>query len=413
MLERARSRLRLEPASWLLPLSCVLGYLVALGAGEQSPGYPLAVAVRGHGALIVLAPIGAGCAAWKAGRLRRGGWSKRRWRRSAAWLAIGEVSSTVMVQVVAYLAIAIAVASRSSGRLSWQPSLVIVAVSVLMAWIVIGFAFGWFLRPELAMPSVVVGSYLAVVYPIAVEPLWLRHLTGIYLSCCSQDAVLASGAVRGPIVLSAGIVGAVLLVIGIRRPVAVVGAFLLVGLGVALSVHQVDRLGAEPTSWRSARVLLCRGSAPIVCTWPEQASYRGQIASVSRGAFHRWAAAGLQVPRRVAPRPIDDAVPTIVAQVGMDPTDEEIRAALALGAIPEPVCTSAPSALHDAVEVARHHLALVGGVPPEDIAAVYGPAVVARARALLGRPEAERIAWLRAVEGATQACGRAVPDLPG
>ncbi len=211
------ARLRSEPAIWLLPLSCVLGYLAAVGMDEQSPGYPLAAAIRGHGAIIVLAPIGAGCAAWKAGRYRRAGWPARIWRRSAARLALAEVVTTALVQLLAHAVVIAVVATGAGTGLGWVPELHLVGLAVLVGWASLGFALGWWVRTELAMPVVVVGSYLAIVFPDAVEPLWARHLTGTYLGCCFQDTVLDAGAVRGPILLALGVTANSLVLVAARR----------------------------------------------------------------------------------------------------------------------------------------------------------------------------------------------------
>ena len=120
------------------------------------------------GALIVLAPIGAGCAAWKAGRYRRAGWPKRSWRRSPVRLALAEVTTTAGFQLAAYAAVGLTVATASTrARFPWEPQLFLVAAAALAGWASLGFVIGWWVRAELAMPVVVVGSYLAIVFPDA------------------------------------------------------------------------------------------------------------------------------------------------------------------------------------------------------------------------------------------------------
>ncbi len=410
----AVARLRTEPAVWLLPLSCLLGYLAAMGMEEQSPGYPLAVAIRGHAALIVLAPIGAGCAAWKAGRYRRAGWPRRTWRRSAARLALAEMATTAAVQMTAYGLIVVLVAAGSTGSgLPWEPELLVVAASTLLGWAAIGSALGWWVRAELAMPAVVIGSYLAIVFPEAIEPLWVRHLAGTYMGCCFQDAVLAPGAVRGPIVLAAGVAAAALLIVAARRrPVLALTSALVAAAAVAVSVAQVDHLGADPIAPRKGSVR-CTGTQPSVCTWPEQAGDHDQIAAVSRSVLARWNAAGFEVPERISTQAFTDDVPTIVVQTADHPTDDEIIAALALGAVPEPDCPGgAPTDLYVASQVAWAGVAIEGGLTVDDITTAIAPDVAAQVRILRAAPPGARAAWIHEVTSAVAACDDSAPSPP-
>ena len=408
------SRLHTEPAAWLFPLSCLLGYLAAMGMDEQSPGYPLAVAIRGHGALIVLAPIGAGCAAWKAGRYRRAGWPKRTWRRSPARLALAEITVTSSVQLAAYAAIAIAVAAASTGSgLPWEPQLYLVAAAALVGWASLGFVLGWSIRAELAMPVVVIGSYLAIVFPDAIEPLWVRHLTGTYMGCCFQDAVLDPGAIRGPIVLALGVtVASVLLVAARHRPMLALAAVIVGAAMIGGAVAQVDHLGADPIAPR-AEAVECSGTAPVVCTWPEQSQDRPKIAEVSKQVLTRWSAAGLQVPERVSTQPIADEVPTIVVQTAERPTTEEIIAALALGAVPEPDCPGgATTDLYVASQVAWAYIAVQGGLTADDITNALGQDIVDQLATVRSASPEGRIAWLQEVNTAVASCSRTTPSLP-
>jgi hypothetical protein len=409
------SRLRAEPAAWLFSLSCLLGYLAAMGVDEQSPGYPLAVAIRGHGAIIVLAPIGAGCAAWKAGRYRRAGWPKRTWRRSPARLALAEIAATTAVQLAAYATVVVAVAAASAeSGLPWEPQLYLVAATALVGWTSLGFVLGWWMRAELAMPLVVVGSYLAIVFPDAIEPLWVRHLTGTYLGCCFQDAVLDAGAVRGPILLTLGVtVASLLLVAAGHRPLLACVAVVVVTGAIGGAVTQVDHLGADPIVPRTGSVQ-CTGAAPVVCTWPEQAQDRPKIAEVSKQVLARWKTAGLQVPERISTQPIvDDEVPTIVVQTAEHPTTTEIIAALALGAVPQPDCPGgAPTDLYVASQVAWADVAVEGGMTADDITNAVGPDIADQLATVRAASPEARVAWLHEVNRAVASCSRSTPSLP-
>lgn len=407
--------LRTEPACWLLPVSVVLGYLAAMGIEGTVHRYPLADAVRAHGSIIVLAPLGAGCAAWRAGSYRRGGWHQRRWPRSHARRAATEILSTAAVQLVAYLVAALAAAPRSDAPgLPLDPQLLLVAAASLLGWTALGYAVGWWARPELAMPTVILGSYLAIVFPVAIEPLWVRHLAGTYLGCCSPDRILDPAAVRAPVLLALGVAGAgVLLVAARERAWTAFAAVAIVAVTASAAVAQVDHLGPDPIAPRLGTVA-CQGTEPTVCTWPEQEDARDHIAEVARSTLARWSAAGLEVPDRVSTRPFADDIPTIVIFVAPQPTGSEIVRALAAGAVPFLDCPEAiPTDVYEASDIARAVLAVLGGLDPSELVASDGPEIASQVARVQAADPAARTDWLARVVEAVTTCAPGAPEPPG
>ncbi|MCU1371648.1 MAG: hypothetical protein JWO77_2842 [Ilumatobacteraceae bacterium] len=407
---RAASRLRLEPAIRLLPVSLPLGYLVALAFEPQATAYPLAVAARSHEAIIVLAPLAAAAGAWKAGRWRRSGWRSRPWRRATTLPAAWDILLTAAVQFTAYVAIAAWVAATSGRAVPLAPEVLAIAAAFLVGWTAVGFAVGWWVRAELALPAVVVGAYLAFVYPPAMEPLWLRHLTGTIGDCCFPDATLDLEAVRAAIIVAAAATLASLLVISsVQQAWCAVAAPIVLVTASVLAISMVDDLGADPVAPRVGPVE-CTG-APEVCVWPEQAGDLARVTAVVEQAAARWSELGLDVPRRLSPRR-SDLTRRQASGLALweHPTDEQVVHALAAGILPDPRCDGIDiGTIYESRAVAIAWLTMAGGIGPAEVRSATDPVAFQHAERLQGLDPTTRIRWLAAVERADPCRGDAVP----
>jgi hypothetical protein len=411
------ARIRTEPAVWLAPISVVLGYLVATDIDAQVPSYAPLVAVRAHASLIVLAPIGATAACWSAGRLRRARWTRRRWARSPARQLAASVVATTTVQFLAYVVVRAAAAATWGGPVPVEPALSAVAVAVLAGWAALGFLAGWWVRTEVAVPATLITSYLLLVSPIAMEPLWLRHLTGTYLGCCLQEEVLAADALAAAALLGAGVVVVAALLV---RPswrhllaVVVVAAFV-----AASSVHVVQRYEVDPTTPRGGP-LVCAGSDPVVCTWPERHDELGSALDLVTRSLDRWADAGLVTPNVLTPGPepspaqIADAA-TMVRTWRWDLprplSPGSVASTLAYSALPTRICSTpwAPE-LWDLSEVVRAELAVIGGEDPARARTNLWIELRPVWRTLHAAPEDRRVAWLVAMLRSLATCAEPPP----
>ena len=403
------SRARLEPALRLLPVSLVLGYLVAVAYEPLPTAYPLAIAVYPHEAVIILAPLGAAAAAWKAGRWRRSGWRSRPWRRAVGAPAVWDITFTAAVQIVAYELIVVGVTTAAGRSVPFEPQVLVIAAGTITGWVAIGFAVGRWVRAELALPAVLVCSYLALVYPPAMEPLWLRHLTGTLGQCCAPGSALDRGAVRAMVLVPvAAFIAALLAVWASRRPAAGVAAVAVVVLAAVVAIPMVDRLAAEPTAPREGTVR-CTGT-PEVCVWPEQSDDLDRIATIAEGVASRWSALGLQAPVRLSPRSSDltsDRVARL--QVWEHPTRYEIVQAMASGVVPQPSCPDGVGDIYVSQLVAVAWLTIEGGVEPAVVEARTDPALRADLDRLRAADHDAQVGWLGAVERADPCAADLIP----
>jgi hypothetical protein len=416
--DRIWARARLDPAAWLLPVSALLGAMVVRDSDDPTSTYALAVAVDAHLCLFMLAAIGAGATAWKAGRLRRGGWTQRPWVRSPARIALVEATTTTALQLTAYGVVLAATGLRSAiGAVPIDGVVVATAAVVLLATSAAGWAAGWWIRTELAMPIVVLGTYLALVFPPAMEPLWLRHLTGLHDECCNHDEVLARPVTMAPIILGAGIVVAALLALtAARRPALGVAAAGVVVVAAVVAASLVDELDHRPSATRTGRAQ-CAGDRPVLCLWPEQADARPSVSAAVTEVVDRWAAAGIARPERVSTRPDDADAVTLILPLDEQVSPDTVRPLLAWAMVPElteEACgdDGIPAATDDAVLIARAAFARLAGQPEEDLRAEFGEELLPQIRTVVRAEPRARVVWLEQVRAAALACADVAPPLP-
>lgn len=406
---RMASRVRLEPSLRLLPVSLVLGYLVGVAYDPLPTAYPLAIAIYPHEAVIILAPLGAAAGAWKAGRWRRSGWRSRPWRRGVGVPAAWEISITAGVQVAAYELIVVWVTTAAGRSLPFEPQVLAIAAATIAGWVAVGYAVGWWVRAELALPAVLIGSYLALVYPPAMEPLWLRHLTGTLGQCCAPSSALDRGAVRAMVLVPvAACIAALLAVCASRRPASAVAAVAVVLLAAVVAVPMVDHLAAEPIAARHGTVR-CTGT-PEVCVWPEQSDDLDRIAAIAGSAAARWAGLGLHAPARLSPRSSDLATARAASlQVWEHPTRYEVIQAMASGAVPQRSCRDGVGDIYVSQLVAVAWLTIEGGVEPSLVEARTDPALIADIDRLRAADHDAQVRWLEAVERADPCAAHLIP----
>jgi hypothetical protein len=321
-----------------------------------------------------------------------------------------EILASAVVQLVVYGAIVAWVTLDAGRPVSFESTVVAIAAATIVGWAAVGGAAGWWLRAELAIPLVVVGSYLALVYPPALEPLWLRHLTGTLGECCLPDAALDPDVVRAMVLLPLGAaVASLCLVQASRRPVFAAASVVVMACATALAVAMVDDLGAEPVAPRSGRVV-CAGT-PEVCVWPEQSGDLDRILGVVQRTAGRWASHGLAVPTRLSPRPSDLAsAGTTSLVLWGDPGRSEVVAAMARGVVPIAPCDGVVlGSIYESRLIASSWLALAGGADPGAVAAGTDPATFEQVERLDALSADARTRWLAAVERADPCTATAVP----
>src|SRR5450759_2082972 len=219
-----RTSLRVMPAFWFaLPFILLAGgYGTALYPSDH---YGLGATAMGTGALPFVAGFTAAAAAWEGARLRRTVWWSPNVRSRLA-IAAWAVLPSVLIGFVAFLA-AVGVLLVRSGATLPDPVLLAVATLDLVAWAVVGFAAGILLPVPVAVPVGILLPFVWLAFVPALDPVWLRHLTGMFRDCCGNAQDLAPAAVVASVLADIGLIAAASVLIAGHRSARRIGASVL------------------------------------------------------------------------------------------------------------------------------------------------------------------------------------------
>ena len=301
-----RTSLRVMPAFWFaLPIVLLAGgYVTALYPSDH---YGLGATAMGTGALPFVAGFVAATAAWEGARLRRSVW----WSpavRSRLEIAALAVLPSVVIGVVAMLA-AIAVLLVRSG--ATMPDLTLIAVGTLdlVAWAAVVFAAGILLPVPVAVPVGILLPFVWLAFVPAMDPVWLRHITGMFHDCCGLNQAMAPAAVWASVIADIGIIAAAVILVGgwtdmrrhggsVRaRAVPLVASGLVLVLLLRAGVGLVSGMTYAPVVTRDPAQLTCRERAGLtLCVWPEHLQQADALAAITSGVRAKWIAAGIEAP---------------------------------------------------------------------------------------------------------------------
>jgi hypothetical protein len=403
-----RTLLRLSPALWFSPLLIGLGVLFAidLGPAVLAP-YPLQVTAVGAAALFMVAPLCAACAAWEAGRWRRAGWLTLPHVRAPLTRAVTVLAPTLLVGLVA-CSLALGVMMGRAGTFL-LPDLRVVAMACvgLLAYTLLGFAIGVHVPPVIATPTVFLVILLWMGLPRTLEPLWLRHLTGVWALCCRIDADLAPQALAGALLVAGAVLAAaVALLLTPGRIVRwlVAAAPLLAGLAVGSAL--VRDLGVYPEVGRDPALLVCSQTQPRVCVWPEQQPRLDEVTALLTGAAQRWRDLGVAVPDTVGETPYHDSAERRFG-FSMTASPAIILNALAYSLLPPfPSCgDAAPYLGFEAESWVLAWLVLQAGATPDQIAGMHPPETLPIVAQVRAGSAAQQAAWYAHNRHALGTCG--------
>lgn len=295
---RLATILRVHPAAWLCPALVVLSAVYAV-AYQPAASEPYSVALTAGGSVVIgfLAPVCAALAAWEAGRLRRAGWWEMPHVRPPLAIAVLAMWPVIVSGLVA-VSTSIIVQLVRAETLVPDLRILAVCVVVISAHALAGFAVGLKVPVVIAVPGVLIGSYLWMAFPRAMEPLWIRHLTGSLEACCLLQHDLAISAAIGAALVAGGLAIAAGIVIAAGWRIRPVGAALS-ALAVAsfAGVSLVMGLGAEPAVARNPSELVCRSSQAVaVCVWPEHQGRIDEVLAIATTAAENWREAGIAIP---------------------------------------------------------------------------------------------------------------------
>lgn len=306
----------------------------------------------------------------------------------------------------------------TKGFLLPDPRPLAVAAVVIAAHALAGFAFGLSLPIVVAAPVAMGVSLLWQVMPRAIQPLWTHLLTSQQLeTCCGPATDLAPAALAAPVLVALGIAGAAAILIAWRRVAAsavLALCVLLVGI-TAGSVVASTQPDGEASVGRDERWLVCAGSRPEVCVWPERESRLAEVADIARYAATEWSRAGLDVPARFDEAffsPPRDDVLRFLFYVGA--SRDEIINSLTDGMLPEILSCSGPYPGYAEFDTLQAWYAAAAGMSADGLDSTFGGlisyaddvAVLDRLKQVRRLPLADQRDWVLRNEWALGACDR-------
>lgn len=405
-------RSRAEP--YLLPVMVVLtvAYARVSSSAFLTAGSWLAVTARTGELLFIIGPLCALSGAWEGARWRRSGWDSWGVVRGGVVRHAQALWPTLVLGAIG-LAAALAALSPAAIGAPGLPDARLLGIYLLVtvAHASVGYLLGCSLHPALSVPVAPILSYLWLAYSGAISVIWPRHLAGMYLAdCCAIDQVPALRALLAVPLAAGAVIGACLLLSGVRRVVAVSG-WLATTAAMGAAVMLVLPLGPEPVEPRHGR-LDCAGTRPVVCLWPEQAVDGDRIRATLRTGYASLSSAGLTLPGLLtAEEPAGSDRLLVPAAVSL--SRDELLTYLGAGILPDltPDCgadrLASDAAVRDqlvgwlAVTAGADLRSLSGRLAPEDLRLV---------RQVRRLPATAQLRWFRASQRAVEEC-RARPDV--
>jgi hypothetical protein len=405
---RLTTQLRISPAAWLSP---VLGVVALLYANVVLPAtsdpYPLALSAVGAFTMFLIAPACAAYAAWEAGRLRRAGWFALPHVR-APLVVTGAVVTPILGIGLGTIIVVVFYKLLGAGIVA-VPDLRVLGVAfiVIVAHTLLGFAIGMHVPPVVAVPTVFLTDYGWMLLPAALEPVWLRHLTGAWDSCCQIDTDLAPQAVAGAIIVAAGLVGTAVLLLhrqGWRfyPALTVVPTILAFGIGAFL----VRGMGPDPVVDRDPSLLVCASGVPRVCVWPEHRERLEEVSTIAAEVSAAWQQLGIAVPTEFSEQN-PALLPPGAASFGfsLQAQRSNIVVSLAHSLLPrQPKCEGTGFLGGPATEYVEAWLVDAAGLPSTELDHRFTPDVLDTVSSVRALPLERQQRWLEQNVAALRAC---------
>jgi hypothetical protein len=397
---RASSALTWIPAGIVVALLAVVQ-----NAQHPSPTWTDATA-KASIAVIILAPLSAGVAAWESGKWRGVDWARANVRSSlthALWTL-----KTLWLGTFGGFLIALALTGLAIDPRGGSPEL----LWLLMVWLVTvghslaGWTVGHFVPRSAAFALCAGGSFVWLTYLPAFEPFWLRNITGHQgTSCCDIDKVLAPEALWAPIILALAIAAGASIVIAARyswRTIALLAVPILV-IGVLWSRSMVEQFDADPVVLRKV-AMACDSTGRIeVCFWPETTAQAKHKANEIAAAAERLIRAGAERPQGLT-ESARDGWWTFSSSA---PTDNGLRLAVATGALGELPPSCAEGGNWPGASAYGPTLIWVGvkaGLPWAEARELAAPEDARAALDVLKRPARDQASWFVARRESLQRC---------
>lgn len=387
------------------PLLCVLGVLVSMSNATFVDAYWLDLSSKSTVSLLFLAPGFAALAAWDAAR-----WRSLMQGSARSWVSVlGLVVTYVAVATSGTFLVSLLVLGVQVTPSVGFPRLDVLAlgVAVTCAYTALGFVLGRFLPGLTAAPLAFGLVWGWVAYTPAVQPFWLRNITGnIGSSCCSLDVELVPLALLAPVTVAVALLAASVTVLSWpgRRAAWVLSAG-GVALGVVVAATMMSGVGADPVQRRHGPQDCIEDAGRDFCAWPEHAEELRQTVPALGRAAGALSTAGLDVPSTLR----ENTKSSDRWSFSLGGGSPELRArTLVLSQLDElpPPCTDRTAGVWPAgvdYELAGAWLLVVAGTPAADAADSTGASLPALTRMLGTGPRAQ-VRWYRAALAAMRTC---------
>ncbi|WP_455432517.1 DUF7224 domain-containing protein [Streptomyces rubradiris] len=349
-------------------------------------GYWESVAAQSTSLLVWTAPAVAACAAWEGLRIRQS-----RALQGAPARSFGSVSFTALTPTLLLGALAVTLGlglllPQAAGSPDWTVAAILaLELLVVAAHTAIGYVIGLSLPRLLAIPVALVGSFVWMAYPAAMNIFWVRQLNGTNLAeCCSLNQVAAPRSMVAPALVATGLILAARLVTVRQRSLRILAPAAL-AVAVAVSAWIAHPLGYSAATSRSLASRTCTGTQPRVCLWPEQHHFASDVVAWATDAHTRLAALDITTAAELSP-------------TSSTPTSNDVRSLVAASALPRdiPECAKHgkwPGSL--AFGPLSAWLTIKAGADPQVVVSRYTPAEAQDATRILQRPARAQTVWFK------------------
>lgn len=241
--------------------------------------------------LLVAAPIAtvypvayalaAATGAWQGARLRRDGiWLIAPFRQSTTVIATALIPVVAMAWLMFLIPVVAAFVERPTMPTSDSLPPLLLGLALSIAWAIIGFTIGQRVNPIIAAPVLACAVFYLVAVTIAIDPMFVRHMSGYYLDGPGFGESATIESMVAQVLPTAGLATAVALLWS-RLPKLVTimtgGALILASTFTSYSI--VKDWSYNPSLNAGNVPLTCAGERPKVCL-PGQA--RGDLDEIHR-----------------------------------------------------------------------------------------------------------------------------------
>ncbi|WP_455569890.1 DUF7224 domain-containing protein [Streptomyces rishiriensis] len=378
-------RVSISPRIGILLILWLLAYKGNVTA-MVTRGYWDSVASQSTALLIWTAPAVAACGAWEGLRVRQSQALQGAPARTFGGISLAVLTPTLVLGTVAVALGLGLLLPQASGSPDWTVGAVLgLELLVMAAHTAVGYVIGLTVPRLLAVPVALVGSFVWMAYPAAMDAFWVRQLNGTNLvECCALNQAASPRSILAPVLVAIALLLAARLVTARQWGLRVLAPIVLTAT-VAISAWIAHPLGYSATESRSTALRTCLGTQPRVCLWPEQQGATADIVTWATDAHTRLAALGVTTTPELAPRS-----PT--------PTSDEVHSLVAMSALPQeiPPCAKRgewPGSR--ALGPLSIWLTISAGVDARVTASRFPPDEAEIAAHVLTRPHQDQLTWFR------------------